>query len=871
VVNPSSSFNYAYSPTGKVVSETAIIDNKTTNLSYEYDAVGELISYTRNNIKTTYSYNHYGDRLEASGTALSAYVYNEDNQLTKKTSLNGSTTYAYNDDGHLISKTGTDRVIKTPTKMTDQGPAKDTSPATTTYEYSDDGKLATVREDGCLLMSALYDGDGKKLYEVNRTTSFEARTKPERTPENDNLDSPQELDANPNENEPDELNTNLTPLPDLSTNHPQITTSVSVHTREEYTKGQIEYRERVEDELKTIGGPLKGFITAPIVRYIVDLLIKPKKVYEYFTNTDIIDGMEALRLDIPTNSELIIPIWEGDTPMDKSNTSVFKDRVYDPKKDQSLNQVNYMQYSFTNSMEDIEQVLAVDDISNKTTTNYAYGSSRLGFEYDGHGSVVADSQHTYTYDPFGNILTIDGKNKQSTTHTDDGKPTPERPYPYASKPDPTDLELPFFGYNSEQQNPITDLIYMRYRYYSPDTANFISEDSYLGDDENILSQNRYTYAENDPINNNDPTGHIANSLIVQQVNANVNRYGTQPFMSYADWQIANQQGATNERSYEDYRISWSIANTYITKGADAAYALCASYNCTPGSQVDAAIQQMEKDVRTAQQDANEKIGGIRSGNISDWETEKARRAEEERRAVNNRKQWERGFNTGLHTSSIKAYGPYYVKKNNSNRYDYPTKPYGSLSSVTAHHTNIKNIYTVGKYRSAYKEYGYNVVKQGDYAIIKGAKSPFAIKEGVRGTRYATKNATKYTQVFKHINPRASARGSFMAKGTYFGMALDVGVELYEDVGKYNKGEITATRIGTNIVTNVAFSAGGVASSAAVGALVGSVVPGIGTVGGAIVGLIIGAIYLAATEQEFIYGKSVKQYAQEGVYYLVGQG
>ena len=46
----------------------------------------------------------------------------------------------------------------------------------------------------------------------------------------------------------------------------------------------------------------------------------------------------------------------------------------------------------------------------------------------------------------------------------------------------------------------TGLVYLRYRYYNPATANFISEDSYAGSLERPLSQNKYLYLEGNPVN-----------------------------------------------------------------------------------------------------------------------------------------------------------------------------------------------------------------------------------------------------------------------------------------------------------------------------------------------------------------------------------
>ena len=67
----------------------------------------------------------------------------------------------------------------------------------------------------------------------------------------------------------------------------------------------------------------------------------------------------------------------------------------------------------------------------------------------------------------------------------------------------------YYGYNGENYNERSGLQYLRARYYEPETGTFLTRDSYLGNIMNPLSQNRYSYAENNPIMNVDPSGHFA--------------------------------------------------------------------------------------------------------------------------------------------------------------------------------------------------------------------------------------------------------------------------------------------------------------------------------------------------------------------------
>ncbi len=59
----------------------------------------------------------------------------------------------------------------------------------------------------------------------------------------------------------------------------------------------------------------------------------------------------------------------------------------------------------------------------------------------------------------------------------------------------------------------TGLYYLNARFYDPETARFIQQDSYSGNILDPLSLNLYTYAQNNLISYYDPTGHSIKSLL----------------------------------------------------------------------------------------------------------------------------------------------------------------------------------------------------------------------------------------------------------------------------------------------------------------------------------------------------------------------
>ncbi|WP_209812902.1 S-layer homology domain-containing protein [Ammoniphilus resinae] len=105
--------------------------------------------------------------------------------------------------------------------------------------------------------------------------------------------------------------------------------------------------------------------------------------------------------------------------------------------------------------------------------------------YNGHADVVhlLDQDglivNTYDYDIFGNHM-----------QQDEGEANPYR----------------YSGYMYDDE---TGYYYLRARYYDPEIARFITEDTYRGTQTDPLSLNMYTYAQNDPLIQEDPDGNLA--------------------------------------------------------------------------------------------------------------------------------------------------------------------------------------------------------------------------------------------------------------------------------------------------------------------------------------------------------------------------
>ncbi|WP_430732323.1 RHS repeat-associated core domain-containing protein [Aeribacillus pallidus] len=72
-----------------------------------------------------------------------------------------------------------------------------------------------------------------------------------------------------------------------------------------------------------------------------------------------------------------------------------------------------------------------------------------------------------------------------------------------------------YRYAGYQYDNETGLYYLIARYYHPEHGVFLSLDPDLGDSDDILTQNGYTYANNNPVMLVDPDGHWVWLAIMQ--------------------------------------------------------------------------------------------------------------------------------------------------------------------------------------------------------------------------------------------------------------------------------------------------------------------------------------------------------------------
>lgn len=187
------------------------------------------------------------------------------------------------------------------------------------------------------------------------------------------------------------------------------------------------------------------------------------------------------------NSNLIAEYWydDADRRIRKNVEGIITNYIYEGKGLNVLYETNasntitaYHSYN-TNG-----QLMARTEVSGITKTPYYY-------HYNAHGDVIMITKSggstkadlivaSYVYDAWGNILYQEGPYAE------------KNPYRYA-------------GYQFDTE---TNNYYLIARYYNPKAGVFISMDPDPGDDDDILTQNGYTYANNNPVMLIDPDGHF---------------------------------------------------------------------------------------------------------------------------------------------------------------------------------------------------------------------------------------------------------------------------------------------------------------------------------------------------------------------------
>ena len=140
---------------------------------------------------------------------------------------------------------------------------------------------------------------------------------------------------------------------------------------------------------------------------------------------------------------------------------------------------------------------------------------------DASGTQIA----SYTYDPYGKVLTATGTMAEATP-------------------------LRYRGYYYDEE---IGLYYLQSRYYDPQTGRFINADNYSSTGQGIIGHNMYAYCGNNPVSRKDDGGEFWNIVIGAVVGGVVSGLVS----------IATQ--AIENKSFDN--INWGSVGVAATSGA----------------------------------------------------------------------------------------------------------------------------------------------------------------------------------------------------------------------------------------------------------------------------------------------------------------
>ena len=482
-----SEFSYTYDATGYIATETVTQGERSAERSYTYTQRGELATATENGQTVAYTYDGAGNRIKEEGpNGTTVFVYDEADRL-QSTGGASVTAYTWDADGNMTSMESGEGVYE--------------------YIYDTESRLLAVREGGSLLMSVLYDGLGDRSYGLEFKMIDRHLNKFPHLPgywNNGHWNCIPDAPEGPKN--PKQANAAAENTPAEAEEGPGFWQGVV-----DWFTGLFGGGDEASGETSTYGvGNANGDYTnnggadndhggngntnngngkpgnngngsgnngngnnEGDGGAISDWAVKKLKKLG-FTDMDI-EMLERLGVTDADARQIIETAKVPNTGNGPTHFIPAYDLMY------YVNDVN----------RENTEVLTLGSRYN-SDTSFVYGQQRLYADHEGESE-------TYLYDGRGSVVQL----------LKDGAVTQEYAYDAYGyiNADEFGIQAPFYGYNGEEQNPFTGLQYLRARYYAPQNGGFITQDSFSGVLTNALSQNRYAYAHNNPVNYADPSGH----------------------------------------------------------------------------------------------------------------------------------------------------------------------------------------------------------------------------------------------------------------------------------------------------------------------------------------------------------------------------
>ena len=556
-----------YDEVGRV---TATTNAKNQTTSFEYDVLGRLLKVTDANSGTVnYGYDENGNRIsmQEPNTNITAYEYDILNRLIKKIEpLGNMTQYSYDEVGNL-------QQLSKPNGTVIQ------------YSYNDLDRLNTITYPDNSKVSFVYDANGNRLQMVDSlgTQSYSYDKLNRMISHSDPFGNTvgYGYDANGNRKTLvypgnktvtygyDELNRMATVtdwLTHMTTyNYDDASRLVST-TNPNGTTADYSY-----DEGNRLSSLVNAKSDASVISSYVYTLDNIGNHLQENRNEPLspvlIPGTVAYSYDEENRMTIANGIANS---FDENGNMIGKDTDtyqfdYEDRLTQTTVDGNVTNYGYdglgdryfrtriegttrfildTNT--NLTNVIAEANATNAISAYYIYGLGLISridasnnteyYHFDSRGSTVALTDQNqimtdyYAYDPFGKLTAISGTNSN--------------PFRFLGR----------HGVQNEGDN----LNYIRARYYDTNQQQFINKDSYLGEDRQSQTLNRYIYALNSPVRLIDVSGFSAKEGIVTFGLNGTNDIDNQYLVD------TTTAGSTLKINNDDNSFSWS-ASEFVVK------------------------------------------------------------------------------------------------------------------------------------------------------------------------------------------------------------------------------------------------------------------------------------------------------------------
>ena len=435
---------------------------------------------------------------DVSGKELSKLSYTYDlagNKLTSTETVDGKenqTRFTYDDHNRLTKLEGPDGTITYTYDKNGNRIASEKNSEKLDYIYDTENRLLAIKDKKGLLMAALYDGDDNRVFTASRKEGKNTYQLFQRKPK------------------------------DTKSGRKSPYTAPSGDQHSLFWYG---FSQNVLQALSTLPQTI-GSIWHSIFDDV-------STAYH-----------QKVAKDRATKEGIVVnPPELGNLPGQGEVT--YASQVQDVLIPYTTREDTYNYYEERNYVNDVNrehtEVLETYDHDGKARETYSYGQGRASYL----NNQTGDS-YNYLTNQSGSVtgLTKDGQAVASTSY-----------HLYGARKTSTDTTGNPFAYNGEARDD-TGLDYLRARYYDSQGGTFLTEDSYPGEDTDPLSQNRYSYVQNNPVNYTDPSGHRMVWAVDGSEPSRPRRINTRQQRFYQR-SIIEQDSlgrAVSLREYTDYRI-----------------------------------------------------------------------------------------------------------------------------------------------------------------------------------------------------------------------------------------------------------------------------------------------------------------------------